>query len=328
MAKYSNEIEYSISTKLDDAGLKKLQSQLDTVKQKLASVAKDNSLDKATDTKTAIANVEKLQKALQDAYNPKFGTVNSTQLLQNLGGTQGVTAITNSLSKAGAEGAKAMNSVIAENAKLQTGLKQTSTISDKMWTSLQNIMRWQLGSQIVNSFVDSFGQAYDYVKELDDSLTQIMLVTDYSREEMDAYAQSANDAAKALGTTTTAMTNATLVFAQQGFDLDQSAQLAQYSTLLANASQQDTATTSDQITAYMNAYGLEDDMDGIKKALDSWAEVANISAADVGEIAEASQRVASTAATTGVNMDQLNAQIATIESVTREAPEFVWALAA
>lgn len=321
MAKYRNEIEYGISTKLDDSGLRKLQTQLDAVKQKLSSMAKDGGLDKATDTTKAIENVNRLQKALQDAYNPKFGTVNSSQLLSNLGGANGVTEITSSLSKAGVEGAKAMNNVIAENAQLQTGLKQTATISDKMWTSLQNIMRWQIGSQIVNSFVNSFGQAYGYVKDLDDSLTQIMLVTDYSRQEMDDYAQSANEAAKALGTTTTAMTNATLIFAQQGFDINQSSQLAQYSNLLANASQQDTATTSDQITAYMNAYGLEDDMDGIKKALDSWAEVANISAADVGEIAEASQRVASTAATTGVNMDQLNAQIATIESVTREAPE-------
>ena len=93
------------------------------------------------------------------------------------------------------------------------------------------------------------------------------------------------------------------------------------STKLANASQQDTATTSDQITAYMNAYGLDNNIDKLNAALDSWANVANISAADVGELAEASQKAASAAATLGVSTDQLNAQIATIESVTREAPE-------
>lgn len=93
------------------------------------------------------------------------------------------------------------------------------------------------------------------------------------------------------------------------------------STKLANASQQDTATTSDQITAYMNAYGLDNNIDKLNAALDSWANVANISAADVGELAEASQKAASTAATLGVSTDQLNAQIATIESVTREAPK-------
>ena len=49
--------------------------------------------------------------------------------------------------------------------------------------------------------------------------------------------------------------------------------------------------------------------------------VANVSAADVEELAKASQKAASTAATTGVSLEQLNAQIATIESVTKEAPE-------
>ena len=46
-----------------------------------------------------------------------------------------------------------------------------------------------------------------------------------------------------------------------------------------------------------------------------------MSAADVEELSVASQKAASAAVTTGVNMDQLAAQIATIETVTREAPE-------
>ncbi len=49
--------------------------------------------------------------------------------------------------------------------------------------------------------------------------------------------------------------------------------------------------------------------------------VANISAADVEELAKASQKAASSASATGVSLDQMNAQIATIESVTRDAPE-------
>ena len=93
------------------------------------------------------------------------------------------------------------------------------------------------------------------------------------------------------------------------------------STKLANASQQDTATTSDQITALMNAYGLDNNMSALNSALDSWAEVANVSAADVSELAQASQKAAASARTMGVSTDQLNGQIATIESVTREAPE-------
>ena len=97
--------------------------------------------------------------------------------------------------------------------------------------------------------------------------------------------------------------------------------MATLSARLANASQQDTATTSDQITAYMNAYGLQNSMEELTQQMDNWALIANISAADVSELAQASQRAASMANTVGVNSEQLAAQIATIESVTREAPE-------
>ena len=46
-----------------------------------------------------------------------------------------------------------------------------------------------------------------------------------------------------------------------------------------------------------------------------------MSAADVEELSVASQKAASVATTVGVDMDQLAATIATIETVTREAPE-------
>lgn len=110
------------------------------------------------------------------------------------------------------------------------------------------------------------------------------------------------------------------------YDLPKSQQLAEYSIKLANASGQTSDVTADQITAYMNAYGLDSSLDEVGKALDAWAEVANVSAADVQELATASQKAASTANTVGVNMDQLASQIATIESVTKDAPRAAQAL--
>jgi len=117
--------------------------------------------------------------------------------------------------------------------------------------------------------MNAIHSSVDYVKELDDSLTQIMLVTDYNRDSMNEFAKSANEAAKAVSMTTTGMTNASLIFAQQGYDLNQSQELATLSAKLANASQQDTATTSDQITAYMNAYGLQDSIEELTQQMDN-----------------------------------------------------------
>ena len=321
ISKYSNTVEYNLKTTLDASGISKLQAEIRKTQDALRVLSAQELIGDKSATK-AIQEIEKLQQALTKSFNSRVGmldmnkfTAELTKSKTNLAGLQ------QEFAKAGITGQTAFNQVIGRLGKLDTGVKSTSKAVDKIFNTIGNTVRWGIVSSAFNQMSNSVYKSVEYVKELDDSLTQIMLVTDYSRENMNDFAKSANEAAKNLGSTTTAMTNASLVFAQQGFNLDQSSQLAELSTKLANASQQDTATTSDQITAYMNAYGLDKDMNALHGAMDAWAQVANVSAADVAELAQASQKAASTANTVGVSMDQLNGQIATIESVTREAPE-------
>lgn len=321
ISKYSNTVEYNLKTTLDASGISKLQAEIRKTQDALRVLSAQELIGDKSATK-AIQEIEKLQQALTKSFNSRVGmldmnkfTAELTKSKTNLAGLQ------QEFAKAGITGQTAFNQVIGRLGKLDTGVKSTSKAVDKIFNTIGNTVRWGIVSSAFNQMSNSIYKSVEYVKELDDSLTQIMLVTDYSRENMNDFAKSANEAAKNLGSTTTAMTNASLVFAQQGFNLDQSSQLAELSTKLANASQQDTATTSDQITAYMNAYGLDKDMNALHGAMDAWAQVANVSAADVAELAQASQKAASTANTVGVSMDQLNGQIAAIESVTREAPE-------
>ena len=223
--------------------------------------------------------------------------------------------------RAGVQGQTAFNSLYGEVTKLDTGMKNLSATTQKMWNTIGNTVRWGIVSMAFQGMLTEVHQAATYIKDLDKSLTDIMMVTDNRRDQMKDFASYANEAARALGSTTVAYTDATTIFAQQGFSLDESKDYAGLSIKLANASGQSTKETSNQITAYMNAYGLDKNMENLTSALDSWAEVANISAADVKELATASQKSASTAATVGVSTDQLNASIATIESVTKDAPE-------
>lgn len=321
ISKYSNTIEYNLRTTLDRSGLTQLQTELNKVSVQLKEMQSQDIIDNKQ-VSAAINNIQKFQKALNSSFNTKIGMLDMTKLTSQLNDSGlSLRNLQNSFSMAGSTGKIAFTDVLAQLGKIDTGIKSTSSMVDKLFNTMGNTVRWGIMSSAFNGVTDSIRQSVEYAKDLDDSLTQIMLVTDYSRDSMVQYAKQANEAAKALGSTTVAMTNSTLIFGQQGFDLNKSQQLAEMSTKLANASQQDTATTSDQITAYMNAYGLDNNIDKLNAALDSWANVANISAADVGELAEASQKAASAAATLGVSTDQLNAQIATIESVTREAPE-------
>ena len=318
--KYSNSIEYNISTKLDSSGLTKLQTQIREVElslQKMSNAGKfEPTIEKAKH------ELEGLNKALTNAFNPSLGILDLSKFRAELAaGKVDLEGVASGLRLAGTQGQTTFNSLIGQLGRFDSGVLHTSSALDKMYVTFQNTFRWGVISSFFSSFMNAIHQSVEYVKDLDDSLTQIMLVTDYNRDSMNEYAKAANEAAKAVGQTTVGMTNASLIFAQQGYDLNQSQQLATLSAKLANASQQDTAATSDQITAYMNAYGLQDDMEALVQAMDNWARIANISAADVEEIALASQRAASMANAVGVSGEALAAQIATIESVTREAPE-------
>ena len=161
--------------------------------------------------------------------------------------------------------------------------------------------------------------AVSYMKDLDESLTQIQMVTNSSKEDMRELAQYANVAAQALGSTTTDYTNAVKVFVQEGFSERESKQYANLSTKLANVSEQNTSTTSDQITAYRNAFQL--DYAQTVEAMDKVANVANNTASNVNELMTASQRAASVAQSVGASQDSFLASIATIESVTRQSAE-------
>lgn len=321
ISKYSNTIEYNLRTTLDRSGLTQLQIELNKVSVQLKEMQSQRLLD-PSQVDSSISTINKFKSALNSSFNSKIGMLDMSKFVGQLQESKvSLNSLQNSFALAGNTGKAAFAGVLGQLGKIDTGIKSTSSMVDKIFNTMGNTVRWGIMSSAFNGVTDSIRQSVEYAKDLDDSLTQIMLVTDYSRDSMVQYAKQANEAAKALGSTTVAMTNASLVYSQQGFDLNKSQQLAEMSTKLANASQQDTSTTSDQITAYMNAYGLDDNIDKLNAALDSWANVANISAADVGELAEASQKAASAAATLGVSTDQLNAQIATIESVTREAPE-------
>jgi TP901 family phage tail tape measure protein len=186
-------------------------------------------------------------------------------------------------------------------------------------TTFGNTVRWGITASIFQEMMSSVQGAVSYMKDLDESLTNIQMVTNSSKEDMRELAQYANNAAQALGSTTIDYTNAVKVFVQEGFSESESKQYANLSTKLANVSEQNTATTSDQITAYRNAFQL--DYEQTVAAMDKVANVANNTASNVNELMTASQRSASVANAVNASQDSFLASIATIESVTRQSAE-------
>lgn len=318
MAKYSSSVHYSITTSLDKTGITALHSELNKLKREFAEIQESRLWD-STKTKKAIDEIARIENAINKAFNPRLGMMNTSILIGEM--TKGGNSLATSLERLGGKGVPLLTQVQSQMTKINTGAKQTTKTFDKLFNTIGNTVRWGVIASGFQTMMNSAHSAVTYMEDLDKSLTNIRLVSEESKESMREFARYANEAAKGLGSTTVDYTDAALIYAQQGYNLNDQKVLADYTIKTANATGQDTAEVSEQMTSLINGFQLS--VEDVGSALDVMAKVANTSAADLEELATATSKVASTANTLGVTQEQLTAQIATIVSVTRDAPENV-----
>lgn len=322
MAKYTNTIEYKLKTTIDNSGITQLKSQLSSVQNEFKKISLNNPFTQDM-SKDAVNSIEKIKRAYTQAFDPTTGLLNLQKLQQGLNGVS-LAKLQQQFSYLGATSKNTFNSMIGSFAKVETGVKTMSASMDKFINTLGNTARWGISASLIQTMSNRLYDAVQYVKDLDRSLNDIRIVTGLSAENMRDFTFQANEAAKALGQTTVGFTNASLIFAQQGYSLKASADLAALTLKTANVTGQETAEVSEQLTSLLNGFQINgNDIAAATAAVDKLAKVAAVGAADLEELATAESKVASTANTLGVSQDQLVAQLSTIISVTRQAPENV-----
>ena len=264
MAKYSNTVEYNIKTTLDSSGVTKLRAELQQLTNHIRTFKSNNFL--GIDKNKVLADIKVIENALNKAFNTKLGMLNTNTFMSSIQKAGlSMNTIYKDFSSLGVKGQQAFTSLYGSINKIDTGLRSVSSTTDKIMNTLGNTVRWGLIASGFSQIMNAAHQAAQYVQDLDKSLTNIMMVSGETRENMNAFAKSANEIAQRLGGTTTQMTEATKVFIQQGLSLEQSSRLAEYSVHLANVSEQDSATASDEITAYKNAFKI--DLDDLGNAI-------------------------------------------------------------
>lgn len=325
MAKYSNTIEYRLKTTADTSALSKLQAQIKAVQGEFSKLAVSADFDKTSDEiMDVIADLNALQAALTKASNTNIGVFDLTAFTSSLkeSGTS-LKSIKQSFDECGVSGQRAFNNVLGVITDLDTKVRNTSAATDRMFNTIGNTVRWGVVASALQSFQNSIYKTMSYFGDLDKSLNDIRIVTGQSASDMQAFAKYASQAAGELGKTTVDFTNASLIFAQQGYSQERSNELANLVLKTANVTGQDTAEVSEQLTSLINGFQLQNESIGtIEAQVDKLAKVAAVGGADLEELATAESKVASTANTLGVTQDQLVSQLSTIISVTRQAPRF------
>lgn len=322
----ANEIRYQVGFDVKQGDLSKLKSSLQQLqKLKFSDIMKINNTDisSARDALRSIQqDADKVENALNKAFNTKLNTVNISTFNSQLSKSGlSLQSIYQSFSRAGATGEAAFRNLSTQILSTNIQLKQSHALLDKMATTLTNTIKWNIASGAVNTMSRSIEQAWGYTKSLDTSLNNIRIVTGKSAEEMGNFAVKANEAAQSLGKTTTDYTNAALIYAQQGLSDKEIQERARITLMTANVTGQSTSDVSEELTAVWNGYKVN--AEEAELYIDRLAAVAATTASDLEELSTGMSKVASAAAAMGVGEDQLAAQLSTIISVTKQAPESV-----
>jgi hypothetical protein len=117
-------------------------------------------------------------------------------------------------------------------------------------------------NQLKNSFLDFFSltnswyllreaihSAYETVKELDASMTEIAVVSDYTLDEIWSMRKEYSDAATEMGAKTLDLVDATKLYVQQGLDLNEAMEVGIETTKMARIANLDGAEATNLMTA-------------------------------------------------------------------------------
>ena len=225
------------------------------------------------------------------------------------------------LSSLGPEGSKTFAKLAQSITTANVPLKQTNKLLDEFATTMKNTVRWQFSSSMLHGFMGAVSGALGYAKDLDKSLNDIRIVTGYNTDQMSKFAEEANRAAKALSSTTTDYTNASLIYYQQGLGEDEIAKRTEVTLKMANAAGVSAQKVSDQMTAVWNNF------DDGSKSLEYYADVMTAlgaaTASSTDEISAGLNKFAAVAETVGLSYEYATAALATVTSTTRESADIV-----
>lgn len=223
---------------------------------------------------------------------------------------------------------KISNSTNSEIAKinkdfesLTTPINKADTALNKLGRTFVNSLRYNIANAFVDATFNSITGITDYLEETDSTLNSIRIVSSKSQAEMLGFLETANDSAREMGNITSDYLKASEIYYQQGLATNEVITRTEATVKSANVAGQDVATTADQITAILNGFNIS--ASETVSTLDKIAAVGAGTATDFEEIAKAAQKVAASASEAGISVDQTLGMIATISSVTREAPETI-----
>ena len=316
--------EYIIGFNADTSKLSTALQQLQTQLNNIATATSFNSsLDvSVAKLKEARGAAIELTSVLSKSVNANTGLLDLSKFSQTLkAGNYDLATFGKKLQQIGPEGSRAFLSLSKAIAQSEAPLIRSNALMEKLWTTMQNTVRWQITAGLLTGFTSGISDAYRYAQDLNESLNNIRIVTGKSSDEMAKFAVQANKAAKELNTTTTKYTDASLIYYQQGLSDQEVKARTDVTTKFANVSQESLTTSSEYLTAIWNNFAKG------AKNLEYFADVVvalgAATASSSQEIATGLNKFAATAETVGLSYEYATSALATVTATTRQSADVV-----
>lgn len=321
MAKKLNiDMSFKADTSQAKAQIAQLQQQLNALSSANVKTGTfDSFLANAKAAKTELAAV---QTGIQQAFNADTGKFDLSKFQATLkaAGTD-INQVQAKMAAMGPEGQKAFATLANSIISAQAPMHRMSGLLTQMTTVLANTVKWQIASSAMHSITGAIQGAYYYAQDLNESLNNIRIVTGKSADEMAIFAKQANEAAKALSTTTTEYTDAALIYYQQGLDGQAVLDRADTTIKLANVSRQSAETVSSQMTAIWNNFAKGGE--NLEYYADVLTKLGATTASSSSEIAQGLEKFAAVADTVGLSYEYASAALATVTATTRQSADVV-----
>lgn len=311
---------FEADTKQAQQQIAQLQKSLDGL---LNSSIKQGSLTGFnSDIAKAQQSILQLKTALNNSLNADTGRLDLSKFNGQLN-SSGLTlsSLSKDMSALGTDGQKAFLNLANSIVTAQKPMVESNKLLDGMWTALKNTARWQMSSSILHGLVGALQGAYGYAQDLNKSLTDIAIVTGRSTDQMAAFAEQANKSAQALSVSTTAYTDAALIYYQQGLDDEAVKARTDITMQMSNV----TGESAEHVSSYMTAIwnNFAEGSENLEHYADVITALGAATASSSEEIANGMQQFAAVADTVGLSYEYAATALATVVAQTRQSESTV-----
>lgn len=215
--------------------------------------------------------------------------------------------------------AKAKIAVTEFKAEMKSAGHEGGNIFTYMEGKIKSFATYLASAMLTNLAVNGVRNVISTVKELDESLTDLRIVTGGTRQETQDLLKTYNALAQQLGATTANTASGALDWLRQGYSQKDTNELLKQSMTLSIVGDMEAAESTNALTAALKGYKLE--VEDASDVVDKYFAVDMAAATSSSDMATALAKTAANAKLAGLSLNDVIGQLAVTNETMKESGE-------